>query len=69
MKEPNKDNNLVKILRTGIMVLVYLAMFALLFFTSKFDHLFAFAPHLRYGLGAVFLFYGLFRAYRLWKTL
>lgn len=64
-----KENKTITIVRSGIMIIVYLAMFAIIFFTSKFDHLFAFAPYLRHGLGLVFLFYGLFRAYRLWKTL
>lgn len=69
MKEPYKDNKLAKVLRFGIMILVYLVMFVLIVFTSIFDNMFAFAPYLRYALGIVFLFYGLFRAYRLWKIL
>lgn len=63
------NNNLGKILRTVIMSIIYVAMFVLIVFTSLFDNIFATAPQMRYGLGAVFLIYGLFRGYRLWKTL
>lgn len=69
MSTPNKNNQFAKNLRSGIMVLVYLAMFVLIVFTSVFNNIFETIPQLRYGLGAIFLFYGLFRAYRLWKTL
>lgn len=64
-----RENNSGKILRTVIMAAIYVAMFVLIVFTSLFDNIFANAPQMRYGLGAVFLIYGLFRGYRLWKTL
>lgn len=64
-----KENSTGKILRTSIMVILYVAMFVLIMFTSLFDSVFLNAPQARLGLASVFLIYGLFRAYRLWKTL
>ncbi len=64
-----KENSTGKILRTSIMVVLYVAMFVLIMFTSLFDNVFLNAPQARIGLASVFLIYGLFRAYRLWKTL
>lgn len=69
MSENKGNNNMGKIMRTGIMVVIYIAMFVLISFTKLFDSVFANAPQMRLGLGSLFLIYGLFRAYRLWKTL
>lgn len=63
------NNGTGKKIRSGVMILVYLLMAYLIFFTSVFDKAFSYAPQLRTLMGFVFLFYGLFRAYRLWKTL
>lgn len=65
----DENNNSGKIFRTIIMSTIYVAMFALIMFTSVFDNIFSKAPQMRYGMGGVFLIYGLFRVYRLWKTL
>lgn len=65
-KENNNSSG--KVIRTLVMSTIYVAMFALIVFTNLFEKLFQNAPQMRYGLGAVFLIYGLFRVYRLWRT-
>lgn len=48
-----------------LMVLIYLSVAISLVFTPFFDHV----PLIgRVGMGALFFFYGIFRAYRVWKT-
>lgn len=65
-KENNNSSG--KVIRTLVMSTIYVVMFSLIVFTNLFEKLFQNAPQMRYGLGAVFLIYGLFRVYRLWRT-
>lgn len=49
-----------------IMVAIYFAVAYLLIFTPLFEHISQIG---RIGIGSLFFIYGLFRAYRTWKTL
>lgn len=60
--------NKTRFIQTVIMIAIYLAMFILVVFTPVFDNLFARFPTLRWPFGLLFLVYGLFRAYRLWRS-
>ncbi|MDR1591414.1 MAG: hypothetical protein LBS16_00805 [Prevotellaceae bacterium] len=54
-----------KLIISALMVFIYLAMGILLVFTQLFDIAFTF----RVILGVVFVAYGIFRAYRLFRQL
>ncbi|MEG1643835.1 MAG: hypothetical protein RR293_06800 [Bacteroidales bacterium] len=63
---PNKKTINIGYLFGTIMVVVYFGMAYLLLFTSIFSE--TFSPALRYAFGAVFMVYGIFRAYRFVKN-
>lgn len=67
MMDGNRD--WTKIIRTAVMILIYFAMFVLVAYTDIFIDLFRGNKPIQYGFAAIFLIYGLFRAYRLWKEI
>lgn len=68
-KENWKDKDWTKIIRTVVMVVIYFAMAALVMYTSVFKDLFRGNTTLQYSFALVFLIYGLWRGYRLFKEI
>lgn len=62
---PLKDKLNLRLLWGLTMVLIYLGMAFLLIFTNMFVNI---SLTLRVILGAVFMIYGVFRGYRIWKN-
>lgn len=48
-----------------LMVIIYFAMSVMLVFTDLFNQ---FPPAIRYVFGAIFLIYGVIRAYKIWQS-
>ena len=66
-KDNNKDKDWTKIIRTIVMIVIYFAMAFLVLYTNIFRDLFRGKESLHYGFAAIFLVYGLWRGYRLWR--
>lgn len=66
--EQKQNKPSLKLLATVVIVFLYLAIGVLLVFSPIFDN--SIVPMaIRIAMGVLFFVYGLFRAYRLWKTL
>lgn len=68
-KENWKDKDWTRIIRTIVMIVIYFAMAAMVMYTNIFRDLFRGNTTLQFGFALVFLIYGLWRGYRLFKEI